>query len=214
MDVGHACADGIEHDLLQISDDRRILDFLIRLFIGRTLGIAFLEIDFQVVGSDQILEGLPHDLDNLGDCAAELVVLDNHRIDDQIGLEPHLVERLHVRRIRHRDKKAIAALVQRQYATGRDNLGIDELLVDLVEVETAEIEQRRAERPRRKLRDLRGVHALGKEDLFYKSDVGGFRLTLKRFGVIFRQKTVLDHRPCEAADVLGCRVRCHGEQSW
>src|SRR5439155_20483619 len=114
-------------------------------------------------------------------------VLTYHRVDHEVALDPDLFERLHVRRIGNRDKKAIAALVQWQYATNRDDLRIDEFLVDLIEIKTAEIEQRRAESPGRKLRDLRRVHALGKQDLFYKSDVGGSRLSLKRFSVVFRQ---------------------------
>ena len=124
-----------------------------------------------VVVADQVLQGLAQRLDDLLDRLAELVVLDDDGVDDEVGLEAHLVERLQVGRVGDRDEQAVAALVQRQDAARRGDLRVDELLVDLVEVEARQIEQRRAEGARREHGDLRRTHLLADEHLLDKADI-------------------------------------------
>ena len=66
-------------------------------------------------------------LDELGDRRRELVVLDDDRLDDEVGLEPDFVERLQVRGIGRGDVQPVAALVQRQNAPRLGNLGVDSI---------------------------------------------------------------------------------------
>ena len=46
----------------------------------------------------------------------ELVVLDDDRLDDEVGLEADLLERLQVGGVGDGDEEPVAALVQRQHA--------------------------------------------------------------------------------------------------
>ena len=97
----------------------------------------------------------PRRLDELVDRLAELVVLDDDRLDDEVGLEADLLERLQVGRVGGGDEEPVAALVQRQNAPRLGDLEVDQLLVDLVEVEAGKVEQRHAERARGEHRELR-----------------------------------------------------------
>ena len=153
--------------------------------VGRL--VARVDLAAKLVVADEVLEGLAQSFDDLLDRLAELVVLDHHRVDHEVGLEAHLLECLQVGRVGDRDKQAVAALVQRQDASRRGDLGVDELLVDLVEVEGRQIEQRRAEGARREDRDLRRTHLLAEEDLLDKTDAAGLCLRLQRVGVVFAQ---------------------------
>ena len=157
------------------------------VFIGLALAARFQKFHFEIVGADQVLHGLAERLDDLGDGDAELVVLDDDGIDHQVGLEPDLVQRLHIRRVGHRDEKPVAALMQRQDASRHRYSGVDKVLVDLIEIETGEIEQRRAECARCKDGDLRRIHPLGKQHLLDETDARRLRLSLKRLSVVFGQ---------------------------
>ena len=88
---------------------------------------------------------VPRRLDELGDRLRELVVLDDDRLDDEVGLEADFVERLQVGGVGRRDVQPVAALVQRQNAPRLGNPGVEVFLVDLVDVEAGEVEQRHAE---------------------------------------------------------------------
>ena len=69
------------------------------------------------------LSVVPRRLDELDDRRGELVVLDDDRLDDEVGLEADFVERLQVRRVGHGDVQPVAALVQRQNPPRLGDLG-------------------------------------------------------------------------------------------
>ena len=104
-------------------------------------------------------------LDELGDRLPELVVLDHDRLDDEVGLEPDLLQRLQVGRVGGGDVEPVAALVQRQHAARLGDLEVDQVRWILVEVERREVHQRHAEGARREQRELGRRDPLAVEDL-------------------------------------------------
>ena len=157
-------------------------------------------LDLEIAVADHIRELLSDGLGEFGDRLAKLVVLDHHGIDDQVGLEPDLVERLQVGRIGHGDEQAVAPLVQRQHAAAGRQLRVDQLLVDLLDVEAVEVHDRGAERARCEHRDLRRGHPLRQQHLLDEADLGCLGLALEKFGVVFRKQAVLHHGSAEPAD--------------
>jgi len=72
-------------------------------------------------------------------------ILDDDRIDDQVGLEPHFLERLQVGQVRGRDEQPVTALVQRQHPAQHQHLGVDPVPGNLREVVSVQVQQRDAE---------------------------------------------------------------------
>ena len=142
---------------------------------------------------------------------AELVVLDDDRVDDEVGLEADLLERLQVGRIRDRDEQAVAPLVQRQNAARLGDLGVDESLWIWSRSKPA-----RSSSGTPKARDANTASCSADIRLpagrcSTKRDAGLLRLRLQRLGVVFRHQPMLRQRAREAADVARCGgVRCHG----
>jgi hypothetical protein len=108
VNVRHACADGVDQDLLQVADNRRIVDIRVGFVLGRF--VAGIDVNFEVVVADHIRQLLTGRLGELADNVTELVVLDDDGVDDEIGLEADFVERLQIGRIGYCDEQAVAAL--------------------------------------------------------------------------------------------------------
>jgi hypothetical protein len=208
VDVGDAGADGVEQDLLDVADDRGVVDLRV-LLVGGRRHAAFDEVDLELVHAGELLQRRPGGLDQLVDRLGELVVLDDDGLDDQVGLEADLLERLEVRGVRGGDEQPVAAPVQRQHAARGGDLGVDVFLVDLVDVEGGEVEQRHAERARGEHRELAGAHPPGREHLLDKAHARGLRLGLQRFRLGLGHQPLLGERAREAADVARDLVGDH-----
>ena len=153
----------------------------------------------------------PGGLDQLVDRGRQLVVLDDDGLDDEVRLEPDLLQALQVGRIGGGDVEPVAALVQRQNVPRLGNLEVDQLFRELVGVESRKVEQRDAERARREHRELVRRDLLAGDDVVDKRGPGLLRLRLQRLGLEFRHEPVLRERASEAADVARrCGVRGHG----
>ncbi len=199
MDVGDALIDRVDQDLLDVLDDRRVLD--LGAFLVERDNAAFLEVELQVLHRGHLAQRRALRLDELGNGLRELVVLDHHRFDDEVRLEPDLLERLEVGGIRGRDVETVAALVQRQNPPRLRHLEIDQLLVDLIEIERGQVHQRHAERARAEGGDLRRGHPLALEELLDEGDARLLGLRLDRLGVVFRHQAVLRQRAREPAQI-------------
>ncbi len=210
MDVRDAGGDRVDQDLLQVPDDRRVLD--LRAFLVAALrAVGFLEIDLQVLHRGDVLQRGAGGLDQLVDRGRQLVVLDDDGLDDEVRLEPDLLQALQVGRVGRGDVEPVAALVQRQNVPRLGNLEVDQLFRELVGVESRKVEQRDAERARREHRKLVRRDLLAGDDVVYKRGPGLLRLRLQRLGLEFRHEAVLRERAREAADVARrCGVRGHG----
>ncbi len=126
--------DRVGQELLDVLDDRRVLD--VRVVLDRRdCGRAVLEADLHVLEVGHVLERGAARLDEPAIAWPELVVLDDDRLGHEVGLEAHLLQRLQVGRIGDRDVQLVAALVERQHAARLRDLEVDQLLVDLVGVE-------------------------------------------------------------------------------
>ena len=120
MDVGYAGADRVEQDLLDVADDRRVVDLRGVLFAGLAAADPALDqVDLELVHAGELLQRGAGGLDQLVNRLPQLVVLDDDRLDDEVGLEPDLLQRLQIGRIRGRDEQPVAATVQRQHPPRR-----------------------------------------------------------------------------------------------
>ncbi len=173
-------------------------------------GCALLEADLHVLEIGNVLERRAARLDDLRDGLAELVVLDDDGLGNEIGLEAHFLQRLQVGGIGNGAVELVAALVQRQDAPRLRDLEVDVFLVDLVGVEARQVEQRRAEGARREHGELLCRHALAEQHLLDKRNCRRLRLRLQRFCLVFGHEAALRERTCETADVSGGDVRGHG----
>ena len=182
MDIRHAGADRVDENLLQVADERRVVDVRI-VFVLQGLG-ALLDVDVEIIVGDHVRELLTRGLDDLGNRLAELVVLDDDGVDDEVGLEAHLIEGLEVRRIGDRNEQPVAALEEGEHAPRDAYAGVHQLLVDVLGVEARQVHHRRAEGARGEHRDLRRAHPLGEDHLFDETDVRGLRLRLHRVRVV------------------------------
>ena len=136
-------------------------------------------------------------LDQPVDRLPQLVVLDDDRFDDEIGLEPDFLQRLQVGRIRGRDEEPVSAPMQRQHPPRRRGARVDVILVDLGDVERGEVEQRHAERARGEHRELKRGHPLAGEHLLDEAHPGRVRLRLQRFRFLLRHQALLRQRTGE-----------------
>ena len=118
MDVRHAEVDRVDQDLLDVFDDGRVVDLGV-LLVGHHDGPACLEVQLEILHRRHFVERRAPRLGQLGDGLLELVVLDDHRLDDEIRLEADFFERLPrvvdflFAQIANRDAKSIAANVLR-----------------------------------------------------------------------------------------------------
>ena len=164
--------------------------------------VGLLEVDLEVLhAAPMSFSRAPEASTSLWIAAGELVVLDDDRLDDEVGLEPDFLERLQVGRVGGRDEEPVAALVQRQDVPRLGDLEVDQVLLDLVEVEGREVEQRDAEGARREHRELVRRDPLAGEHLLDERDPGLLRLRLQRLGLVLGHQPVLRQRAREAADV-------------
>ena len=143
VDVGGALAIASSQQLLDVLDDRRVLDVGVVLDRRRPAAAPSSRPTSMSSRFAMSLSVAPLASTSLAMACAELVVLDDDRLGHEVGLEPDLVERLQVGGIGDRDEELVAALVQRQNAPRLRDLEVDVVLLDLVEVEAREVEQRR-----------------------------------------------------------------------
>ena len=152
MQVGGAFPDRIEQELLQETDDRRVVD-LGRVF-GRGLGrLSEQLVEGHVVTADHALERLRRGLGVGVDQPHQLVVLDHDDVEGQLRLELDLVQRLEVRRVGHRDREPVATLAQRDDAQRTHELAVDDVPRQLFVIDRGEVEQRMTEGVCGELRD-------------------------------------------------------------
>ncbi len=182
VDVRDAGRDRVDQDLLEVADDRRVLD------LGAFLVVAALRRCRPPGGRPPgppwwptSLSSAPEASTSLWIAGGELVVLDDDRLDDEIRLEPDLLEALQVRRIGRGDVEPVAALVQRQNVPRLGNLEVDQVLLDLVDVEPGEVEERDAERARREDRQLARRNPLAGEHVVDEADARLLRLASAAF---------------------------------
>ena len=211
VNVGDAGIDGIDEDLLDVADDRRVLDLVV-LLVRHAGDGALQEIDLQVVHLADVRQGDAGRFDETVDRLRELVVLDDDRLDHEIRLEANFLECLEVRGIGSRDVEAVAPLVQRQDAPRLGNLEVDQVLADLVEVECPEIHQRNAEGARGERCELGGREPLALDQLLDERDIALLRLRLQPFGLVLGYQPMLRKGARESAQVARGGGLCgHGE---
>src|SRR6185437_8831961 len=208
MDVRCAGGDRVDQHLLDVADDRRVLDLAAVLVAGR-LDRAILERDLDVFERRHFLQRRARRLDDLDDGLRELVVLDDDGLDDEVRLEAHLVERLQVGGVGRCHVQTVAALVQRQNAPRLGYPGVEVFPVDLVEIEAGEVEQRNAERARGEHGKLVRRQPLAGKHLLDERYAGRLRLHLQRLGFLLGHDAVLGERAGETADVSGGGVGGH-----
>ena len=128
VDVRDAGADRVEQDLLDVLDDRRVLDlgaFLVAAPARLSASWRSTSRSSMVATSFSVA---PEASTSLWIAGRELVVLDDDRLDDEVGLEPDFLQRLQVGRVGGGDEEPVAALVQRQNAPRLGNLEVDQVL--------------------------------------------------------------------------------------
>ena len=157
VDVGRAFLDGVDHDLVDEPDDRRVVDVGARDVGAAASSSPPLTSRFSRSKPSSVVE-VRHRrvdcLDGASDAGFELVLLDDDGFDAQRRLELDLVERLQVGRVADGDEQALAALQDRQDPVLQQQLLVDELDDVEIEVDGVEIEQRNAELVGGRDRDL------------------------------------------------------------
>jgi len=210
VDVRDPGADGVEQDLLDVADDRGVVDLGALLVGGRRTDAALDQVDFELVHAGELLQRRACRLHQPLDRLDELVVLDDDGLDDQVRLEADFLERLQVRRVRGGDEQPVAAPVQRQHAPRGGRARVDVVLVDLVEVDTGEVEQRHPEGARREDGELQRGHPLRGEHLLDEAHARGVRLGLQRFCLVLLHQSLLRKRTGKTGEVARDLVGGHG----
>ena len=167
MDVGRALVDRIQHDLLQIAHHRRVVDLDAAGIRLRRRGFLVREVEievFRIQHCEGVVGRLAHFLDQL----AELVVLDDDRLDCLSGLELDLIQRLQVRGVGGAHVQLTAALEQRDDAPLQHQLAIEQSLRQALRVHRREIQIGETERACREFRDLVGLEAPSAQQLGHK----------------------------------------------
>ncbi len=212
VDVGNARVDGVDQDLLNVADDGRVFDLGRLLVVQAGRDAALLEVDLQVVHALRVLQRRARRLEQLVNRVGELVVLDDDRLDDEVGLEANFLQRLQVGGIGGRDVQAVAALVQRQHPARLGDLDVHQVFPDLAEVERREVHQGNAECARRKRGKLGRRKPLALDQLLDEGDISLLRLRLERLGIAFRHQPVLREGAREPAQVARGGGLCgHGK---
>ena len=207
MDVRRPALDGIDQDLLDVLDDRGVVDLDGAGGVGFRLGDGFGEFGADVF-RDQARERRVARLQQLGDDVAELGVLDDDRVDHQTGLELDLVVGRAVRRVREGHAQPVAALHEGQDPAGGDHLVIDDLPGEEFGVERRQVEQRETEGRGRELGDLALGQSPARDQLLDETHAGSRCGTLNGFGVLFGQPAFLDEGSCEPREIA-LDMRCH-----
>jgi len=134
VDIRRPAANGIQHDLVDEAHDRRVFDvvaadlLVIILVPGDLQG---LEIDVGLVRERRHL--VVHLLERFINRPLELVVLGYDRLDAEARPESHLIDRMEVGRVSHRQKQSLSTPEQRQHTVLGDELVADQ--ADYIEVE-------------------------------------------------------------------------------
>ena len=193
--------DGVKQYLGHVFDDRRIVNFLgdhVRLRLGIPIG------DLQVdVIANHLVERLRTRFPETPHQTGKLVVLDNDGFHRHAGGELDLLQNLLVGRIGHRDKQAIAAFLQRHYATAGDHFLVNQRNRNLVYIYRVQVKKRQSKGIRRKEGNLLGRQFLGCHELFDKTDAGLRRLSLYEVGVGLNQFALLNQGTTKRAEVCG-----------
>ena len=156
MDVRGAFIDGIEKDLLDETDNGRVVH-LDRAGIGTCRLVGFVgQFEIQVVARQFIELGLRCLRESLND-RYQFAGFNHHRIDCQAGLETDLIQGAQVSWIGQGDGNAVAAFGQ-----GNDLVGLHQLAVDgtrrkMAFFERIQVKQGIAERFCGKSGDVLGV---------------------------------------------------------
>ncbi len=147
MNIRGAAAYGIQQQFVDVADDWRVFDVVAR-YPGRfgllTAGdLEALQLHALVVAKQRRV-GFGA-LDGLVDHALELVVLDDHGVHAQAGLELDLVDGVQVGGVRHAEEQALAAPEHGQYAVLGQQLVGDQPGDVQVDGQGVQVEQRHAE---------------------------------------------------------------------
>ena len=208
VDVGGTRRDRVEQDFLDIADDRCVVDFG-RIVLAGCRGRQLVQVDLEILGRHQRRQRGVALFDDLGDRLRKLRILDDDRVDDEVGLEPDLFESLEVRQVGRRDEQPVAALVQWKDPAQDQDLGVHPIARDLREVERIQVEQRDAERPRREFSQFHRRHPLADQNLVNERAVRRRCVVLQLLRLRLGQQAVLDERAGEAAELTGSRIGCH-----
>ena len=99
MHVGRTAFDCVQKNFVDEADDRGGIDVVLRyvfLLFDTARNVEVFEIEIVVL--ERRHAGIDC-LERLVDTFLELVLLDDHRIDTQAGLELHIVDSLQIRRV-------------------------------------------------------------------------------------------------------------------
>ena len=205
VDVRGAGGDRVDQDLLDVLDDRRVLDVGVFLVAaaggrrrpgGRSRGPRGCAMSFSVRAGrlDQLVRSRWPSLSSSTTIGSS----------DEIGLEPDLLERLQVGRVGDGDEQPVAALVQRQDAPRLGNLEVDQVLLDLVERRSPPGRTAaRRRRARRRPRAAAASSACPAARCSTNVMPDWLRLRLQRLGLVLGHEPVLRERAREAADSCG-----------
>ena len=192
MHVGYARVDGVEQYFLDVANHRRIVDFA-AVVLGR-LAVVGLEIEVDVVADIERGQRFVVALGDRRNSARELFIFDNDRLGNQAGFEAKFFQRLQIGRIGNRDEQTIAAFVQRQGSTCRNELNVNPFLIDGRGVKRRQVKQRHTESVRCKFGELGGRDPLRCDQLLDESHRGRIGLCLCLFCFHLAQQLVLDQR--------------------
>ena len=159
VDIRRAPTNGVQHDLIDEADDRRIFhiiagDLVVELIFS-TRDLQRLEIDISLLAERRHL--VVDLLERLIDCALQLIVFDNDGLDAKAALKFDLVNCVQVGRVRHREEQALAAPKQRQHAMLRDELLGDQADGVQLKVDSVQVKERHAKLVRGRYRDVAGI---------------------------------------------------------
>jgi GAF domain-containing protein len=146
VDIRGALVDGVEQDLVDEADDRRIID-LVAADIAASLVVLARDIqvlEIEIVAAEP-LEGRVERLGQLHQLGVELVVLDDDRLDAHARGELDLVDRIQPGRVRYADEHLAAAAEQRQHPVAVHQLVVDQARDIDIDLDRVQVEHRDAE---------------------------------------------------------------------
>ena len=203
VDVRGALVDRIDHQLVDVADDRRVFG----IGAGDVVGVLGLV----TIGDREVLEvGVAEvhllrfgGLDREFERADEFVLLDQHALGHVAGGELDLVERLQIGRVGNRDKGFLAAPEQRQRVDLAQHAVADFADDDRVDVDRAELEQRGAEFDARRLGDLLRREVAAFDQRGHERGAGLQRLELRLARLLLADQLVGDQTSRQSAEEHG-----------
>ena len=151
VNIRRAPPDGIQHDLVDEANDRRILYVVAAylvvalVFTAGDLERIEIHVRFVIEGRHLVVDLLERLIDRL----LQLIVFNDDRFDSQTGLELDLINGVQIRRVGNREEQPLTAPKEGQHSVARQQLVRNQANRVKVQVYGVEIEQGHAKLVRR-----------------------------------------------------------------